>query len=362
MRTRFAASIVAMVVSVLVVAPAALSMGTIVHVGPGDGVLVGLSDDGRYVAVRGASSVQRYDLVAGGSVSVPLPQITTMSGDGKTFWWPDGYVVRRASLTGASVIVVPRSPEYWMWEKVSTNATGTVVGLVGFNGAYAATSAFVWEVATKKLTRLSPSETRIADWVTVSASGRYVSYYSQIEPVGSTRGGCIYVRDLSTGITSVVSLNTAGKRSTTGYYRHPVISGDGRKVAFLSDATDLVAGATTRVWRLYLRNLDTRTTTLLTANLTAPSSYWPDLAIDGSGSRVVFYRLAPISTGGNSLQAFVLDVATRAEFRLATGLGGVNPNGPTGAADLAATGRVAFESHASNLVSSHLTGVFTRTL
>ncbi|HON76782.1 MAG TPA: hypothetical protein PLQ23_16725, partial [Dermatophilaceae bacterium] len=137
---------------------------------------------------------------------------------------------------------------------------------------------------------------------------------------------------------------------------------DGRKVAFLSDATDLVAGATTRVWRLYLRNLDTRTTTQLTANLTAPSSYWPDLAIDGSGSRVVFYRLAPISTGGNSLQAFVLDVATRAEFRLATGLGGVNPNGPTGAADLAATGRVAFESHASNLVSSHLTGVFTRTL
>ena len=152
MRTRFAASIAAMVVSVLVVAPTALAMGTIVHLGPGGGALVGLSDDGRYVAVRGATGVMRYDLGVGGSVSVPIPAITTMSGDGKTFWWPDGYVVRRASLTGVSAVVVPRFEDWW-WTKVSTNSTGTVLGLAGTSGAYAATSAFVWEVATKKLTR-----------------------------------------------------------------------------------------------------------------------------------------------------------------------------------------------------------------
>ena len=197
--------------------------------------------------------------------------------------------------------------------------------------------------------------------MTVSSSGRYVSYYSQIEPVGASHAGCIYVRDLSTGATSVVTVNTAGKQSATGYYTHPVISGDGRKVAFLSDATDLVAGATTRVWRLYLRNLDTRTTTLLTKNVLQTYS-GPDLAVDGAGSRVVFTGWHPPALPVRSTFRPSCSMSPRGPSFVSRPGSGRQANGPTWAAKLAATGRVAFQSNATNLVSSHLTGVFARTL
>jgi Tol biopolymer transport system component len=88
--------------------------------------------------------------------------------------------------------------------------------------------------------------------------------------LGDTAGASkVYVRDLTTGRTSLVSATPAG-RPGNGDSFDPVISPDGRYVAFLSQATDLssvdassddLTGSSTAY--LYVRDLRTGTTTLL---------------------------------------------------------------------------------------------------
>jgi Tol biopolymer transport system component len=49
----------------------------------------------------------------------------------------------------------------------------------------------------------------------------------------------VYVKDLTTGATILVSANAAGTSGGNGESRAPVFSPDGTKVAFTSDAGDL---------------------------------------------------------------------------------------------------------------------------
>ena len=51
----------------------------------------------------------------------------------------------------------------------------------------------------------------------------------------------VFVRDLQAGTTALVSGNQAGTATGNGRSEVPVISGDGRFVAFVSRASDLVA-------------------------------------------------------------------------------------------------------------------------
>ncbi len=59
----------------------------------------------------------------------------------------------------------------------------------------------------------------------------------------------VFVRDLQTGTTRLVSVNRAGTDSGNGFSggQSPVISADGRFVAFWSLASDLVATDTNGV-------------------------------------------------------------------------------------------------------------------
>lgn len=90
----------------------------------------------------------------------------------------------------------------------------------------------------------------------VSADGRYVSYSSLATNLvpGDTNGQeDAFVNDLQTGQTIRVSLSDTGAQSTGGYSRRAVISGDGRAVAFLSTARNLVNGVNTGVPQVYVR-------------------------------------------------------------------------------------------------------------
>ncbi|MSO21708.1 MAG: hypothetical protein EXQ58_00330 [Acidobacteria bacterium] len=53
--------------------------------------------------------------------------------------------------------------------------------------------------------------------------------------------GDIFVRDLQAGITTLVGVNRAETSSGNGDSGYPVLSADGRFVAFESQANDLVA-------------------------------------------------------------------------------------------------------------------------
>ncbi|PYU86902.1 MAG: hypothetical protein DMG08_29040 [Acidobacteria bacterium] len=65
----------------------------------------------------------------------------------------------------------------------------------------------------------------------------------------------VFVRDLKTGTTTLVSVNSAGAGSGNGPSRLPALSADGRFVAFHSPASDLVANDTNGNFDVFVRSL-----------------------------------------------------------------------------------------------------------
>ena len=80
----------------------------------------------------------------------------------------------------------------------------------------------------------------------ISADGRYVAFMSLASNLvpGDTNGvGDVFVRDRFTGVTERVSVGSGRNQANAGSYE-PAISADGRYVAFASEATNLVPGDT----------------------------------------------------------------------------------------------------------------------
>jgi len=77
----------------------------------------------------------------------------------------------------------------------------------------------------------------------------------------------IFVRDLRSNTTALVSINALGTASGNGNSKSPSISGNGRFVAFVSTSTDLVAGATNNLGDIYVRDLQNGTTAWASINV-----------------------------------------------------------------------------------------------
>jgi len=104
----------------------------------------------------------------------------------------------------------------------------------------------------------------------ISADGRFVvfeSAASNLVPNDTNGTDDVFVRDLLAGATTLVSVNAGGISSGNGRSHSPVISSDGRFVAFISAATDLVAGVTNNVGEIYVRDLVTGTMAWASARL-----------------------------------------------------------------------------------------------
>jgi hypothetical protein len=105
----------------------------------------------------------------------------------------------------------------------------------------------------------------------ISADGRYVAFMSRgdnLVPNDANRTFDIFRRDLLTGSTTLVSVNTNGTSTASGRSsRSPIIAGNGRYILFLSFATDLApevpAGT---VENLFCRDMVSGTTFALTTN------------------------------------------------------------------------------------------------
>ena len=83
---------------------------------------------------------------------------------------------------------------------------------------------------------------------TISANGRFVAFttFASDLVANDTNGGAgrpiqdVFIRDLQSGTTTLVSVNRLGTDSGNDNSGSPAISADGRFVAFSSSATDLV--------------------------------------------------------------------------------------------------------------------------
>jgi hypothetical protein len=100
----------------------------------------------------------------------------------------------------------------------------------------------------------------------ISADGRYVAFYSEAKNlVASSVSGNVFVRDTCAGVTAAcapstkaIDLSGDGGAANGKTGRQVAISGDGRFVAFVSRATNLVSGVTQAAsgyWSVYVRDL-----------------------------------------------------------------------------------------------------------
>ena len=104
----------------------------------------------------------------------------------------------------------------------------------------------------------------------------------------------IFVRDVTDGTTTRVSVDSAGNQSIyDGYMASRSLSFDGNLVLFLSGATDLVPGFTVEVDRGYLHDRTSGTTAVISvAPNGGPTDKWSDFYGDvmSNDGRLIVYR------------------------------------------------------------------------
>ena len=197
----------------------------------------------------------------------------------------------------------------------------------------------------------------------ISADGRFVAFVSFARDLvdNDTNGNQsdVFVRDLKTGTTTLVSVNSAGTGSGGGTSYAPVISADGRFVAFLSNAADLVAADDSNVtFDVFVRDLKTRTTTLASVNSAGTRSGGGTAPVISADGRFVAFLSDASDLVANDINGAFTDVFVRDLRTGTTTLVSVNKAGTSSwaadssAAAMSADGRfVTFVSDASDLVT-----------
>jgi Tol biopolymer transport system component/pimeloyl-ACP methyl ester carboxylesterase len=190
-----------------------------------------------------------------------------------------------------------------------------------------------------------------------SADGRYVAFTSAAYNLvaGDTNNWDIFVRDRKTGTTERVSVDISGGQAN-GNSGGPGISADGRYVTFYSYASNLVGGDTNGVFDIFVRDRIKKTTERISINSIGGegnfNSLWP--VISGDGRFVAFQsdatNLVPNDLN-NSTDIFVRDRILGTTERVSLSSSGQEGNAGCYWLSINFDGRyVAFQSYASNLV------------
>ncbi|MFZ0827709.1 MAG: hypothetical protein WAO02_09835 [Verrucomicrobiia bacterium] len=202
----------------------------------------------------------------------------------------------------------------------------------------------------------------------MSPDGRFVAFLTNGFPANA-----IYCWDAQTGTNTLVSANLANSGPAGGSCDSPVISPDGRFVAFTSSGTNLVANTLVGPCHVYLRDLLAGATQLIDADTNGigvgvDSTVVPALSADGS---VVVFDCANLLPDNRHLvhDVFMRTVTAGTTALISASspaLSSSTPDGITGftTSCLSTNGRfVAFYSDADNLVPNDTNGcrdVFVR--
>ncbi len=193
----------------------------------------------------------------------------------------------------------------------------------------------------------------------LSGDGRYVAYFSEATNLvsGDSNGvDDVFIHDRVKRETTLVSVNTNGTQGN-GNSEYPAISGDGRYIAFTSYATTLVTGDTNGCTDVFFRDWVARQTSLvsLSPGGTQGNGNSDSPAISGNGRYVAFVssstNLVPGGTNGK-FQTFVKDRSTGTVTLASVSTGGTQGNAHSYTPSISGDGRyVVFSSDATNLVS-----------
>jgi uncharacterized repeat protein (TIGR01451 family) len=235
--------------------------------------------------------------------------------------------------------------------------TSSATDLVAEGSTYTRDNVFLLDRATQAITRLSESpdgtdggtfDSRVTR-DGFSPDGSKVLFVSEATNLGPAEvdqnnsndaingpATDVFVRDLESGTTEVVSLAVGGTATANSDSMEPVWSPDGTKVAFRSFASDLTAATTTRgdfLSDVYVRDLTTGETTLVSADPSGTrggddTSSLPVFSPDGT--KIAFVSRADDLAGpptGSDFEVFVRDLSTNV-----TTMASVNAAGDGGGA------------------------------
>jgi len=199
----------------------------------------------------------------------------------------------------------------------------------------------------------------------ISADGRYVAFESvagNLMPGDTNGDNDIFVRDRLAGTTTPASVSSAGIQGD-GHSEVSVLSPEGRFVAFRSRAGNLVPGDTNGEWDVFVRDLQLGTTervNLGPLGAQAHGDSYPT-SVSAGGRYVLFSSLASDLVPGdtnNERDIFVRDRQAGTTTRISVDSAGLPSNGDSHAGYLSADGRFAtFVSVATNLVPGDSNGV-----
>ncbi len=192
----------------------------------------------------------------------------------------------------------------------------------------------------------------------LSATGRFVAFSSQASnfgpAVGTGRAWNVYVIDRSTGRTTLISGGVGGAASN-GNSTSPSISADGQVVAFASTAKNLVPGTSKNVNQIYVR-VGAGPVRRLTVGFGGvdPDSDSSQPVVSGNGRYVAFTSNADNLVAGDDNGAsdvFVFDLLTGGLFRASVTGRGAQARGASYNPSISGDGHlVSFTSGARNLV------------
>ena len=245
-----------------------------------------------------------------------------------------------------------------------SNATNLVAS--DTNGAW---DVFVHDRNTGQTTRISLDSGGTegngnSGYSSISADGRYVAFLSAATNlvVADTNGESdVFVHDRNTGLTTRVSLDSGGTEGNSNSY-HPTISADGRYIAFDSYATNLVAGDTNGEWDVFVHDRNTGQTNRVSLDSNSLEGNWfsgfPSISADGRYIAFESDASNLVADDANGTRdIFVHDRNTGKTTRVSLDSDGTEGNGLSGYSSISADGRyVAFDSEASNLVVDDTNG------
>ena len=200
----------------------------------------------------------------------------------------------------------------------------------------------------------------ISAFPVVTPNGRWVafaSYATNLAPAATQPQGNVYLRDRLTGVTELISAAPGGDEGN-GNSGEPQISNDGRYIAFASQASNLVSNVSG--WRIYRYDRVQQTFIALPLPAGEAAVEYPSMSADGS--EIAFVGYASVGGFGNAptgtSHVYVWDAATGAVSRLDELANGTPSNGTENdeAGISADGGSIAFRTNSANLTPADTSG------
>jgi Tol biopolymer transport system component len=199
-----------------------------------------------------------------------------------------------------------------------------------------------------------------SDAPSISANGRFVAFQSSASNLVANDGNAhedIFVHDRKKKKTRRVSIPSRGGIPNSDS-NLASISGDGRYVAFFSLASNLIANDGNSFADIFVHDRKKKTTKRVSIRNGGGNpnneSTGPSISADGRFVAFVSFASNLIANDGNIfLDAFVHDRAKKKTRRVSIPTGGGIPNNHSFVSSISANGRfVAFQSRASNLIAN----------